>query len=161
MKYKLIYLDSLSGYKASIYTIITAGGRGSLLDHFIQEHRCRFEQDLLNILGRLRVMGRVTGALENYFKLNEGLGWDDRVAALYDTPDRHLRLYCIRLSEQMLIVGNGGPKTVRAWQDDLRLSREVTEMMHYARIIRTRLVNDHLKISANGLKFEGNLLLTP
>lgn len=105
-------------------------------------------------------MGCVVGALEAYFKLDEGLDWNDRVCALYDTPDKHLRLYCIRLSEQIVIVGNGAPKTVRAWQDDPRLSREVREMMCYSRIIRTRLENGYLRISANGLRIEGNLMLT-
>lgn len=160
MKSKLVYLDNLSGDKASIYSIVRADCRGSLLDQFIDEHKNRFTQDLLNIAGRLRAMGCVVGALEAYFKLDEGLDWNDRVCALYDTPHKHLRLYCIRLSEQIVIVGNGAPKTVRAWQDDLRLSREVREMMCYSRIIRTRLENGYLRISASGLRIEGNLMLT-
>lgn len=109
------------------------------LDHFIKEHKGKYPQDLLSIIGRLRSMSNVVGALEIYFKLDEGLEWNDLVCALYDTPDKHLRLYCIRLSEHIVIVGNGGPKNVRAWQDDPKLSREVNEMMHYSRIIRKNL----------------------
>jgi hypothetical protein len=92
--------------------------------------------------------------------LDEGLEWDDLVCALYDIPDKHLRLYCIRLDDHILIVGNGGPKDVRAWQDDAKLRREVTEMIHYSKIIRTKLNDGSLKISADGLKFEGDLMLT-
>ncbi len=160
MKSKLVYLTTLSGDKASIYSITEEGRKGSLLDHFINEHRDGFIQDLFSLMGRLRAMGNSVGALETYFKLDEGLEWNDLVCALYDIPDKHLRLFCIRLSEHIIVVGNGGPKSVRAWQDDSKLSREVTEMMHYSKIIRTKLENGSLRIAADGLKFEGNLLLT-
>lgn len=160
MKSKLIKLTKFSGYKASIYSIIAEDGEGSFLDQFIREHRQNSTQDLINIIERLRSIGNSVGAIETYFKLNEGIEWDDLVCALYDVPDKHLRLYCIRLNENIIIVGNGGPKRVRAWQDDPKLSREVEEMMHYSRIIRTKLSKNSLRISANGLNFEGDLMLT-
>ena len=116
-------------------------------------------QDLMNIIGRLRSIGNITGAVETYFKLDESLEWNDLVCALYDIPDKHLRLYCIRLNDNIIILGNGGPKNVRAWQDDPKLTRAVTEMMHYSRIIRTRIQDGNLKISSTGLKLEGDLML--
>ncbi|MET7000098.1 hypothetical protein [Chitinophaga defluvii] len=160
MKSKLVYLTKLSGDKASIYSIVTAASKAPFLDHFIQEHQEAFTQDLLSIIGRLRSMSNTVGALEIYFKLDEGLEWNDLVCALYDIPDKHLRLYCIRLSEQIVVVGNGGPKNVRAWQEDPKLSREVSEMMHYSRIIRKKLEDNSLRVSKDGLKFEGDLILT-
>jgi hypothetical protein len=111
-------------------------------------------------MGRLRSIGNTVGAIESFFKLDEGLEWNDLVCALYDIPDRHLRLYCIRLNESIVIVGNGGPKDVRAWQDDPKLEREVNEMMHYSKIIHTKLDSGTLRIAANGLRLEGDLLLT-
>ncbi|MEP7110257.1 MAG: hypothetical protein ABI760_19845 [Ferruginibacter sp.] len=111
-------------------------------------------------MGRLKSIGNTVGAIETYFKLDEGLEWDDLVCALYDLPDKHLRVYCIRLNNNIIIVGNGGPKGVRAWQDDSKLSREVKEMIHYSKIIRTRLKDGSLRISLNRLKFEGDLMLT-
>lgn len=159
MKSKLVYLTNLSGKKASVYSIVTSESQHAFLDRFIMEYQKEFFQDLLSIVARLRSIGHVTGAVSTYFKLDEGLEWNDQVCALYDIPDRHLRLYCIRLSEQIVIVGNGGPKNVRAWQDDPRLAREVTEMMHYSGIIRTRLKDNTLRISLNRLKLEGDLIL--
>lgn len=160
MKSKLVCLTRLSGDKASIYSIITEDSKASFLDHFIQEHQGRFLQDLLSIMSRLKSIGNAVGALEAYFKLDEGLAWNDMVCALYDIPDKHLRLYCIRLSEQIIIVGNGGAKNVRAWQEDPKLGREVNEMMHYSKIIRTKLKDGSLRISVDGLRFEGDLMLT-
>jgi hypothetical protein len=160
VKSKLVYLTNLSGSKASIYSILTEARTGTFLDHFIEEHRKDFMQDLISIMGRLRSMGNTVGAIDSFFKLDEGLEWNDLVCAVYDIPDKHLRLYCIRLNEQIIIAGNGGPKNVRAWQDDPRLKREVHEMMHYSKIIRVKLNDGTLKIAANGLRLEGNLLLT-
>lgn len=159
MKSKLVYLSNLSGKKASVYSIISEESQYAFLDRFIMEYQKEFFQDLLSIVGRLKTIGNVTGAVSTYFKLDEGLEWNDLVCALYDIPDRHLRLYCIRLNEQMLIVGGGGPKSVRAWQHDPKLTREVHEMMHYSKIIRARLKDDTLRISLNRLKLEGDLLL--
>jgi hypothetical protein len=160
VKSKLIYLTKLSGDKASIYSILTEDCKGSFLDRFIDEHKGDFTEDLMNIIGRLNSIGRTVGALETYFKLDEGLEWNDLVCALYDIPDKHLRLYCIRLNENIIVVGNGGPKNVRAWQADPKLSRKVNEMMHYSKIIRAKLENGSLVISEDGLRLEGNLMLT-
>jgi hypothetical protein len=160
VKSKLVYLTKLSGDKASIYSIVTEDSKVPFLDHFIKEHQVGFTQDLLSIISRLKSMGNAVGALEIYFKLDEGLEWDDLVCAFYDIPDKHLRLYCIRLNEKIVVVGNGGTKNVRAWQDDPKLSREVREMMHYSKIIRKKLEDGTLRISEDGLKFEGDLMLT-
>jgi len=156
----LVNLTKLSGVKASIYTIVTEDSKISFWDCFVNEYRKDYIEDLSNIAGRLISIGNKVGALSQYFKLDEGLEWNDLVCALYDLPDKHLRLYCIRLSEEMIIIGNGGPKGVRTWQEDAKLSKEVHEMMHYSRIIRKKLADGSLKISSDGLKFEGNLMLT-
>jgi len=160
VKSRLVYLTKLSGDKASIYSILTEDRKGTFLDHFIEESKTGFTGDLISIMGRLRSMGNTVGAIESFFKLDEGLEWDDLVCAVYDIPDKHLRLYCIRLNEKIVIVGNGGPKEVRTWQEDPKLKREVYEMMHYSKIIRTKLKDETLRISANGLRFEGDLMLT-
>jgi DNA-binding protein Fis len=160
VKSKLVYFKHLSGDKASVYSIVSEESKSPLLDHFISTYKSNYTQDLISIVGRLKSIGNSVGALETYFKHDEGLEWDDLVCALYDIPDKHLRLYCIRLSEHIIVVGNGGPKNVRAWQDDTKLSREVNEMMHYSKIIRTKLKDGSLRISEDGLKFEGDLMLT-
>lgn len=160
MKSRLVNLQQLSGKKASVYTIVTEQRKVPFFDRFIEEHRAAFLHDLMNIAGRLKSIGHVTGAKPGFFKADEGLEWDDGVCALFDTPEKHLRLYCIRFSDQIIVVGGGGPKNVRAWQDDPKLCKEVHEMMHYSKIIRTGLQNGSLRISGNGLRFEGNLILT-
>lgn len=159
MKSKLVYLNHYSGEKAAVYSIVKENSKKLFIEHFIEQYKKEYLEEVLNLMGRLKRIGQ-KGAIESYFKMDEGLHWNDLVCALYDLPDKHLRLYCIRLYEKILIVGNGGPKNVRAWQDDLKLSREVHEMMHYSKIIRTKLNNGSLALSADGYRFEGNLMLT-
>lgn len=160
MKSKLVRLQRLSGDKASIYSIVTENSELPFLDHFIQEHLEIFSQDLISIVSRLKSIGNTVGALDIYFKLDEGLKWNDLVCALFDIPDKNLRLYCIRLNEKIVVVGNGGPKNVRTWQEDPKLHKEVHEMMHYSSIIRKKIADGSLRISSNGLRFEGDLMLT-
>jgi hypothetical protein len=75
----LVRLPGLSGSKASIYSIITETGKVTFFDHFIAEYKGGFMRDLMNILGRLKSIGNTVGAIETFFKLNEGLEWDDLV----------------------------------------------------------------------------------
>lgn len=70
------------------------------------------------------------GALERFFR-NEG-SMNDRVVAipLYIVPRNHaehgtLRLYCIRVSNKLLIVGGGGLKTTRTSEEDPVLNAHI------------------------------------
>jgi hypothetical protein len=130
------------------------------LEQFFEKYRDKYPTDLMNIVRRLKSLGNTTGCTENFFKLDEGLEPDDLVCALYDIPDINLRLYCIRLSEQITILGDGGPKTTRTWQEDKNLEREVNEMMNVSKIIRTKIKNGDLRISTDGLRLEGDLWIT-
>lgn len=115
----------------------------------------------MNIVDRLRWIGKRTGAKSNYFKLDEGLEWDDGVCALFDVPEKNLRLYCILISKNILIIGNGGCKSkdIRAWQEDRKLSAAVHEMMHFSRIVNVKLEHGSLYFSDDGLTLEGNMIL--
>jgi hypothetical protein len=160
---KLKLLETYSGEIASLYTVMVDGPNGTIttkLEQFYEKYRDKYPTDLMNIVRRLKSLGNTTGCTENFFKLDEGLEPDDLVCALYDIPDINLRLYCIRLSEQITILGDGGPKTTRTWQEDKNLEREVNEMMNVSKIIRTKIKNGDLRISADGLRLEGDLWIT-
>ena len=160
MRSKLKLLETYSGEIASLYTVMVDGPNGTIttkLDQFYEKYRGKYPTDLMNIVRRLKSLGNTTGCTENFFKLDEGLDPDDLVCALYDIPDINLRLYCIRLSEQITILGDGGPKTTRTWQEDKNLEREVNEMMNVSKIIRTKMKSGDLRISTDGLRLEGDL----
>ncbi|MCE2743678.1 MAG: hypothetical protein LW701_08945 [Fluviicola sp.] len=60
------------------------------------------------------------GAIERYFRL-EGKR-SDRICALPVLASK-LRLYCIRISDVILIIGNGGVKTTDTYQNDTHLNK--------------------------------------
>lgn len=148
---------------ASLYTVMVeelGGTATTKFDQFIAKYRRTYPTELMDIVRRLKSLGNVTGCTENFFKLDEGLDPDDLVCALYDVPKINLRQYCIRLSDKIVILGDGGPKTTRTWQEDRNLEKEVHAMMDVSRIIRTKLKNGDLRISDDGLRLEGNLWIT-
>lgn len=60
------------------------------------------------------------GAKERYFRPEGRMS--DRVFALPILASK-LRLYCIRISDEILIIGNGGVKTTKKYQEDAHLKK--------------------------------------
>jgi hypothetical protein len=70
-------------------------------------------QDLQKILNVLRKILE-NGALERYFRYEGKM--NDRTVALPVLRSK-LRLYCLRLSDSVLVVGNGGEKNTQTYED--------------------------------------------
>lgn len=88
------------------------------------------QDDLERIVAEIRAFGE-KGVLEN--KMRPEGHFNDRVNAMpiITIPrdkNKHgtLRLYCIRVSERLLILGGGGLKTVQSYEEDETLSKEVS-----------------------------------
>jgi len=109
----------------------------------------------------LEIIGKRTGAREHFFKLNEGKPGDG-ICALYDEPERNLRLYCIRWGNVAILIGGGGfkPKNIRAWQEDPLLSKEVKVVMNIAREIQQRIDDKQITFTSDGSQLQGNLNFT-
>jgi hypothetical protein len=124
VNFKLVRLG-ISGKKASFYSILPSGSNETLFETFIKENQNGFKDELLDIVSRIRSMSNETGAREQYFKPNEGKPGDG-VCALYDNPDKHLRLYCIRYGTCVVILGGGGHKAagMRTLQESDKLTFE-------------------------------------
>ena len=103
-------------------------------------------------------MGHYEGAKEIYFKHVEGnLG--DGICALYDSPDRKLRLYCIRYGSTAILLGGGGFKNVRALQDDPKLKYENYLLRNISKTITNALIEGDLAWSNDGRLLIGKLIL--
>jgi len=125
MKCKIVKLDQFSGCSASVYSVYINDEKKTLFDKFIEENINSFKSELLNIIQRLKVIGKSTGARMKFFKDKEG-NPGDGVCALYDIPGTKLRLYCIRYGAELIILGGGGekPKHIKKLQDDKKLKKE-------------------------------------
>ena len=60
----------------------------------------------------------------------------DRVAALPIQTSK-LRLYCLRLSDSVLIVGNGGEKNTKTYEEDTELSGYVITLQKLDELLKS------------------------
>ena len=161
MKFKLVQLKKFCGEKASFYTILVDEGE-TLFGKFVTENTKDFQNELMNMVGRIKNMGCKNGATDNFFKLDESSDpIDDNVVALYDKPDKKLRLYCVKMSDNLIVLGGGGkkPHWVFKWQWDSKLKKEAEMIMNISKLINSRIEHGQLGISQDGLTFTGNLEL--
>ncbi len=94
-----------------------------------------YDEDMDVIVSWLDHIGE-HGALERYFR-HEGRFGDGVSAIPIET--NNLRLYCLRLSDKILIFGNGDVKDCAAWQDSDTLSGYVEMLMDTSRFIASRI----------------------
>lgn len=87
--------------------------------------------DLARINKAIELMAK-NGALDNFFRPEGRL--NDRVCAiplLIQSRDKSvgtLRLYCIRISDQLLIIGGGGLKTTATYEENPDLLKKVKDL---------------------------------
>jgi putative component of toxin-antitoxin plasmid stabilization module len=158
MGFKIVRLANFIGEEASIYSIFDEIDDSTLLDRFIKENIVAFKSEILDIVKRLKTINTITGAKEYFFKLDEGLPGDG-VCALYDNPDSHLRLYCIRYGNSLVIIGGGGEKQkeIRTWQESEKLAKEANRMIGISKKITLRIKEREIEFEENGTKLTGNL----
>jgi putative component of toxin-antitoxin plasmid stabilization module len=146
-----------SGTCATFYSVKLDGENNTLFESFINENKAKYPKELASISSRIKTMADKTGAREQFFKLNEGkLG--DGVCALYDDPDKNLRLYCIRNGSVAVILGSGGekPKGMKALQESEKLTME-NQLGRDISAAITQALKDHLiKWSDNGMDLLGD-----
>ena len=149
MKYELIKIDELSGNKASIYSVIIDEDDSSLFEKFIDENIDLHLSEINNITQRLKTIGS---------KINEG-NPGDGVSALYDDPDKNLRLYCIRYGTMIIVLGGGGPKPkdIRALQESEKLTEENYLLRAISQKITEKITDKDIRLSSYTNDFEGEL----
>lgn len=111
----------------------------SELERFFEKYPegCLYDEDVDTIIAWLDRIGE-NGALERYFRYEGRFG--DGVSAI-PIETSNLRLYCIRLSDKILIFGNGGVKDSPTWQESGNLAGYVETLVDTSRFIASRLDN--------------------
>ena len=103
---------------------------------------CEYDEDIDTIIAWLDYIGE-NGAFERYFRYEGRYG--DGVCAI-PIETNNLRLYCIRLSDKILIFGNGDVKNTQSWEESETLSQYVRLLIDTSRFISSRLANGSLYI---------------
>lgn len=131
----------------SLYSICFDGEELSEYEKFLTKFKdnAQLNYDFQRILLALAKIVEV-GALERFFR-NEGRMKDNLCALSIDS--RRLRLYCLRISDKILIVGNGGEKTTRTYQEDETLSGYVMDLQKFDEILKEAQKTGTISIENN------------
>ncbi len=132
--------------KAGLFTICFEGESYSEFQKFIEKHKDAYSKDLAIIMSAINHMLTVSGALERYFrpegKLNDG------VCAL-PIETTKLRLYCVRVNDNVLIAGNGGIKNTQRYQDNAELNGYVISLQKLDMAIKLAVKKGEITIEEN------------
>lgn len=116
------------------------------------------EHERVNIYS-IRLKGEKLSEIERFFdSFPEGSKYDEEINTIIPIETSHLRLYCIRLSDSILVFGNGGIKDAATWQESDTLTPHVEILKDTSRYIASRLENGSLY--AVGKDLIGNLNFT-
>ena len=116
-----------------LFSICFDGSEISEFEKFLNEFKdnATYNKDFNVILLALsKIIDK--GALERFFR-NEGRMNDNVKALAIDS--RKLRLYCLRISDQILILGNGGVKNTRTYQENEKLSGYVMDLQTFDKVL--------------------------
>jgi len=131
----------------SLYSICFEGNAVSEFEKFVQKFKddATLNTDYKNIILALEKIMAV-GALERFFRPEGKMS--DHVAAL-SIDSRKLRLYCLRISDQILIVGNGGRKETRTYEENSELSGYVMNLQEFDKLLEEAQKDGSVTIEKN------------
>lgn len=130
---------------AGLFTISFLGEDDSEFDKFIKKFKedADKKEDLFLVLNAINRMLNASGFLERYFRPEGKFG--DNVVAL-PIEKAKIRLYCLRMSDSVLIVGNGGIKKSKTYQEDDNLNGYVITLQQLDHILEKEIKNGRVKI---------------
>ena len=138
------------GENCTIYTLQFLRDVESEFEKFVAKFRddADYSEDFSRITAFIKRIA-MTGALERYFRPEGKI--NDSVVALPVTSSK-LRLYCLRLSDRILILGNGGVKTSQRYEDDTLLNGYVITLQKFEKLLRQEVANGKVNITESTIE---------
>lgn len=129
----------------------------SELERFFEKfpEGCAYDDEIDTFIAWLDKIGE-NGALERYFRPEGKYG--DGVGVIPIDIGNKLRLYCLRVSDKILIFGNGGIKDANSWQNSETLAPYVEMLIDTSRFVASRIKDG--KIILVDKELIGNLNFT-
>ena len=90
------------------------------------------------------------GALERYFRPEGSI--NDNLCAI-PIESGNIRLFCLRISDQILILGNGDKKTTRTYQEDRKLLGYTLDLQKFDKLLKKDLEDGVVTIEERTLKY--------
>ena len=69
-----------------------------------------------------------------------------------------LRLYCLRISEQIIILGNGGIKNTKSYQEDPKLYGYVLDLQRFEAILKENIEKGYIRVDEKELIGTDNII---
>ena len=146
-----IHIELLEEHEgANIYSIKRDGEKYSEFEKFILKYRDSCKEDMARILYRIRCIAK-DGMLERYYRY-EGKRKDRVVALPSYFESTRLRVYCLCISCNIVILGEGGIKESRTYNENPELNKFVETLQAIDAELR-------LKEQIREIRTEGNYLL--
>lgn len=157
VKFEIVKLNRLCGKRATVYSVILNDEGQTLFDRFIVENLPTYRKELTDLNMQIQVISAKTGLRDNFFDKPEGKFGQD-VWALYDKPQKRLRLYCMQLAHVVIILGGGGAKKTRTFQEDPKLKLENDLMRMVSDALTQRIRDKEILWSPDGTELIGDLM---
>ena len=135
--------------KVSLYSISFEMDGTTEFEKFVSEFEMNatYNRDYQRILAALQAILNM-GALERFFRPEGAMR--DNVQAI-PVESGKLRLYCLRLSDQIVILGNGGVKTTQTYEQDPKLYGFVLDLQRFERILKKNIEKGYVQIQEKDL----------
>ena len=145
---ELLLIDE--GENCTIYTLQFLRDVESEFEKFVSKFRddAEYSEDFMRIAAIIKRMLKI-GAVERYFRPEGKM--NDSVVALPVTSSK-LRLYCLRLSDKILILGNGGVKKSQKYEDDSLLNGYVMTLQKFEKLLNQEVANGNVNITESTIE---------
>ncbi|MBA3900674.1 MAG: hypothetical protein H0X62_10775, partial [Bacteroidetes bacterium] len=121
MKHRKLYIKLYAeGDNVNYYTIQFENEISETQKFFDNFEEEEYEKDIKTILAIMEKISE-SRAVERHFRM-EGKIRDSAVALPGNLYSSNLRLYCLRISDKIVILGNGGLKKTKTYNEDEWLS---------------------------------------
>ena len=135
--------------KTALYSISFEKDGTTEFEKFVEEfeQKAKSNRDYQRIIAALQAILNL-GALERFFRPEGKI--KDSVAAI-PIEGGKLRLYCLRISEQIVILGNGGVKTTRTYEENSKLYGYVLDLQRFEKILNDNVAKGYVRIEEREL----------
>jgi hypothetical protein len=141
----------MQGKRGVLMTLREENSLQSETDSFFADVMQSHPEEATLLALKLEKMARHNGFQDQFFKMGEGSRMDN-VCAL---SEGKLRLYCLRYGNILLIMGGGGVKTTRTYEDDASLHSKVKTLQKMSKALDRMIRDGEVKLMEYGMSFDG------
>ncbi len=144
--------------KTSFYSIVEENQNEELI-WFAEFMKKIKRHDAISIRKMIQEIGKKYGARKQYFRHENRAHALPSAEVRFIETDKSLRLYCLRLSDQAVILFNGGYKDAQTAQES-GISYHFQEANIMANKIQKALINNEIRENRDGrLEWDDDLML--